>query len=195
MSSKRKRDATTSPNSEEIEYNAKKRMLQARLDAALELIDLEVEERIDQFQLSSDMLVSKLEKTFKRQISKLPQKIRSMPLSKFSSEYAGNVQQVMQENATNAQNGASALMISWFFFVCGFGIKKRNFIGGGLFINRAEQVGSSYAKIQNRPQNCSSNQSQDGAQVRQKKRLGQRAQENKPWHSKKVKSIQFCRKS
>jgi len=112
MSSKRKRDATTSPNSEEIEYNAKKRMLQARLDAALELIDLEVEERIDQFQLSSDMLVSKLEKTFKRQISKLPQKIRSMPLSKFSSEYAGNVQQVMQENATNAQNGASALMIS-----------------------------------------------------------------------------------
>ena len=56
---------------EESEHSDKKRMLKARLDAALELIDLEVEERIDQFQLSSEMLISKLENTFKRQVALL----------------------------------------------------------------------------------------------------------------------------
>jgi len=65
--------------------------------ASMEMFELEITERSDEMNMMAEIVSSKIKNGFRRQLSKLPRKIRSMNLATFVHQYSGKAEAVLQE--------------------------------------------------------------------------------------------------
>eukprot|EP00232_Nephroselmis_pyriformis_P012190 CAMPEP_0182882148 /NCGR_PEP_ID=MMETSP0034_2-20130328/17606_1 /TAXON_ID=156128 /ORGANISM="Nephroselmis pyriformis, Strain CCMP717" /LENGTH=129 /DNA_ID=CAMNT_0025015221 /DNA_START=36 /DNA_END=421 /DNA_ORIENTATION=- len=67
----------------------------AKLARLLEELDMEIEDRIKAVQGMAEGAAMQLRSEFSMSIMKLPKKVRSMPLSEFREQYAGDISSVI----------------------------------------------------------------------------------------------------
>jgi len=81
----------------------KARHVPPKVKAMMDELDIEVESRRADLRQQAETLSFSLQCAFRTQLSKLPRKIRKMPLSDFTDKYAGEISQVMGEDVQNMQ--------------------------------------------------------------------------------------------
>lgn len=83
---------------------------QENFGLAMQLLDIEVEERKEDMHQHLEIMVSSIKNKFATQLRKLPRKIREMSMAQFAVQYSGQVDGVMAESHATAKKELASFM-------------------------------------------------------------------------------------